>query len=330
MPARKGQRGQPILEYAPRPPVPWGLIHLFVFGFLMIGIQSFLASYWGVDLKSEDADVLGASQENMLFASGASRLLTVPIIFGAIMLMSRGTLTDLGIVPRKIHRDVLVGVSAFAMIAPIVFGLQLLLTKFFKSQHPLIEWLTERPTMFFLYMVAFSAVVVAPIAEEVLFRLLLQGWFEKIALRKFSGRELVFGQSEVGLNDFSAPLTEPKKDSADGKDGPNATHGKESGNPFQPPLTQQPAKLVTDKGEVYDDGRLPSGIAMLPILGSSLVFALMHYSHGPDPIPLFLLSLGIGYVYQRTHRILPCILIHMLLNGFSMVLLWLQLFGGKS
>ncbi|MFT7642674.1 MAG: membrane protease YdiL (CAAX protease family), partial [Pirellulaceae bacterium] len=76
-------------------------------------------------------------------------------------------------------------------------------------------------------------------------------------------------------------------------------------------------------------GRLPARLAMLPILGSSAIFALMHFSHGPDPIPLFFLSIGIGYVYQRTHRILPCILIHMLLNGFSILLLWLQLFGGK-
>ena len=51
------------------------------------------------------------------------------------------------------------------------------------------------------------------------------------------------------------------------------------------------------------------------------VFALAHWSHGLDPIPLFLLAIGLGYLYQRTHRIVPCIVLHFLLNLCSLVAL---------
>ena len=60
-----------------------------------------------------------------------------------------------------------------------------------------------------------------------------------------------------------------------------------------------------------------------PILISSALFALAHWGNGPDPVPLFVFALGLGYVYQRTHRAWPCILIHMLLNGLSLSQLWL-------
>jgi membrane protease YdiL (CAAX protease family) len=38
----------------------------------------------------------------------------------------------------------------------------------------------------------------------------------------------------------------------------------------------------------------------------------------PDPIPLFVLALGLGYLYRQTHRILPCIVVHLLLNACSL------------
>jgi membrane protease YdiL (CAAX protease family) len=51
---------------------------------------------------------------------------------------------------------------------------------------------------------------------------------------------------------------------------------------------------------------------------------MMHIGTGLDPIPLFVLGLALGYLYQRTHRILPCIVLHALFNGFSLGILWLM------
>jgi hypothetical protein len=64
------------------------------------------------------------------------------------------------------------------------------------------------------------------------------------------------------------------------------------------------------------------GSATWPLLVSSGLFAMAHYNHGPDPIPLFFLAVGLGYLYQRTHRVLPCIVVHFLVNATTMMRLW--------
>lgn len=74
-----------------------------------------------------------------------------------------------------------------------------------------------------------------------------------------------------------------------------------------------------------ESNRGPQPVALMPILISSTIFALMHYSHGPDPVALFFLALALGYVYQRTHCLLPCMIVHACLNGTTMLLLWLSL-----
>ena len=58
-----------------------------------------------------------------------------------------------------------------------------------------------------------------------------------------------------------------------------------------------------------------------------MLFALAHVGQGPAPIPLFLLALGLGYIYQRTHRIVPCIAIHFLVNLTAMVQLALEVWN---
>jgi membrane protease YdiL (CAAX protease family) len=56
----------------------------------------------------------------------------------------------------------------------------------------------------------------------------------------------------------------------------------------------------------------------------------MHYSHGPAWIPLLLLGAGLGYAYQRTSRLWPGIVAHCLLNSFTMVGLWIQVFAAPD
>ena len=74
--------------------------------------------------------------------------------------------------------------------------------------------------------------------------------------------------------------------------------------------------------------RLRGILAWLPIGVSSAIFALLHFSHGPDWVPLLLLAAGMGYLYQRTHRLVPSLTVHGLLNAFSMWGLWVQVNSG--
>jgi membrane protease YdiL (CAAX protease family) len=61
----------------------------------------------------------------------------------------------------------------------------------------------------------------------------------------------------------------------------------------------------------------------LPIVTSAGLFSLLHFSHGPDWIPLFFLALGLGYLYRQTHRITPCVVVHLLVNSLAVLQLWL-------
>ena len=45
----------------------------------------------------------------------------------------------------------------------------------------------------------------------------------------------------------------------------------------------------------------------------------------PDPIPLFFLALTLGYLYRRTHRIAPCVFLHMAFNATSVLTFFLKL-----
>ncbi len=57
----------------------------------------------------------------------------------------------------------------------------------------------------------------------------------------------------------------------------------------------------------------------LPIILASMIFALMHLGQGAAPIPLFFLSLGLGYLYRQTGNITAPLVVHMVLNGLTMI-----------
>ena len=83
------------------------------------------------------------------------------------------------------------------------------------------------------------------------------------------------------------------------------------------------AELATETGEKDVTIATPSAPTFLwqPVILSSVTFALLHAGHGPDPIPLFFLAVVLGYLYAKTHRLLPSIVVHMALNGLSMLML---------
>ena len=58
--------------------------------------------------------------------------------------------------------------------------------------------------------------------------------------------------------------------------------------------------------------------AWVPVLIAATLFSLAHFSQGPAPIALFVLGIGLGTLYQWTGRILPGLIVHLLLNGWSL------------
>jgi len=294
---KRWARHEPLLERTPRAEVPWGLADLLV-TLLLLG----LTQAWAVQrvrstipiapgLEFEDWDV--STRAALLFLTSIATLLTFLAAAVWLFLRYRVTAAEIGLPRRSILQDLVLGGTVFLLVAPPVFGLQSVLVLFFESRHPLLELLKEDPSPRFFLVSAFSAGLVAPLVEEFLFRVLLQSWLEQVVLQHdwvrllVGGRQAVMGKPDPGIAEKSSDW----------------------GLTAAPPAVSR-------------SGGLTDGMAMGPVVVTAAVFALLHWSHGPDPAALFLLALALGVVYSRTRRILPCVVAHALLNASSLVSLW--------
>ena len=312
--AQRFLRGEEIVPYSLRRRVPWGIFDLFVgvllWFVLMIAALTLLKRTVGIDVMTELPNTMSDDLARMMVDSVA-RILALSLLAGLIMLRTGCAVADLGWSWRHLPADLVLGGKAFLVLALQTFAIQLALTQIWPSEHPLIEALKEEKESRFIVMAFFMAVISAPLSEEFLFRVLFQGWLEKLfdaeaSQKPYFGETLLLGERVTA----ASPL--PPAELID------------LTNPYAPPQgIEEPAAGVEEVSEVVPNS---SANAFTPLIISALVFALMHYSHGPDWVALLVLALGLGYLYRRTHRILPGLVVHFLLNLLSMCSLCFEIF----
>lgn len=320
--------GSPLIPWAERRPVPWALIDMgaIIALYLVIGLATgMVLRQSGWLPKDMDRENLALDQRQLLVATQvAISLLLIAVALPLMILRSGAKASDLGWSWRELRRDVRLGVIAFAMLAPPVYAIQALVVQFWPSKHPLMEMFRGTPEPQFFALLVLAAVIVAPIFEELVFRVLLQGFLENVFSFQLSAQALIFGAKPQSIrgSEKPAPLSEGIEPLA-----PYAPHA----NPYAPPHALDevgadglPAEGI--EGEVNNGriGPLRGIFAILPMAISALIFALLH--EWPDQIPLVFLAVGLGFLYQRTHRIVPSLVVHALLNGLSMWGLWIQVF----
>jgi membrane protease YdiL (CAAX protease family) len=320
--------GRPLLPCEPRRAVPWNFLAPLVVLAPLIGVAWPHSAAVAVDSSAEHAATMtaatmtatagapfagamscafdaaavkymrtGGMTSNVLLNIWAQvfTLLALTIACYVLMVLAYGaTRADLGLPSgwRQAGRDAAIGAVAFlAAIVPI-YGIQILLTSLFKPEHghPLIEELTTNHSPQMMTSAAIVAVLAAPLYEETAFRLTFQGWLERV---------------DAKLDRWRRPMTVQANVEAD----------------------LPPVELAVDDSQAASAlaPEMPPGWA--PVLISGVLFGAAHLGHGVAPVSLVLLGLILGYVYQRTHRIVPSIVCHMLFNGFSIAMLWLQLRG---
>jgi membrane protease YdiL (CAAX protease family) len=203
----------------------------------------------------------------VLIWAGFSLALAAAIVF-VLVTVYRATWADLGLpnTRQEAAAEATLGVvAALAALAPVYIVLMALVWHFGeRSQNPLLEKLDEHPSGVVFAAAAIAAVFAAPVFEEIVYRLAIQGWLEKLPMRSEAAAELA--ELDVATTQWT------------------------------------------------------------PILISSALFAAAHFgfAYGYSPVPLFLLAIILGYIYQRTHRILPCIIAHMTFNSITILLMWLE------
>jgi membrane protease YdiL (CAAX protease family) len=306
-------RQRPVLAFEPRQPVPWNALACVLA--LIFAIKPLLFPSSGE--VAGDPAASHHSPDIILFLLDVivTELLIVGGFTFLVVALSQATVRDVGLPnsARETARDIFIGVLACAAaIVPVLLiqaVLQLILHNT-SSGHELIKMLTERkPGPAELAMAALTVVVVAPVCEEIVFRLLLQGFLESWELKM------------VCRN--SSPSVESNQDERQQAEESVASHELETTTTEN--RVPADSTLITERPSRGIAG-LPFGV--VPIFVSSLLFAFAHFGYGPEPVPLFFLAIVLGYVYQRTHRILPSIMTHALFNAFAMFILWrLQLRG---
>ena len=202
--------------------------------------------------------------------------------------------------------------------------------------------LLEGGTVWMLLLCGISAVVVAPIVEEFLFRVLLQGWLEAAcerlrpkmptlsrlapgAVGPILLTSLLFAMMHFRV---ATPQRHPQfliYLMIAGAAVSLLTMAIALGL-LRVHVAASAADLGWQPKKFFADVRLGlwSFVAVVgPIYVIQIVLLLaLPKSVAPDPIPLFFLALVLGILYRRTHRIVPAIVLHMLLNAASLKMAW--------
>jgi membrane protease YdiL (CAAX protease family) len=312
--------GRPIIAYRPRRPVPWGLAHLLVailMWFLLQVAAIYVLESTG-QIPHANAEKMSIQQRMLtLTLSSLAALLATGVVYVFIRSTTRASGHDFGIIARHLGRDLFMGLVGFVMLVVPVLLIQYVLTVWFPTKHPLIVMLKQDTSTWLLAQAVFSAVIVAPVFEEFFVRILLQGWLENVAQAfhfRASGRGDV-GRIYSDLSQFVFHGTSGLRRSAGQPVCRADSVSAHSSSDFAETTPGDSTRAAPAAGLATPLARP----AIWPILVSAGLFALAHWGHGPDPIPLFVLAVGLGYMYQRTHRILPCMVVHFLLNGFTML-----------
>jgi membrane protease YdiL (CAAX protease family) len=258
------------------------------------------------------------SLAELMFQFALSNVLLLVIVPVVVRFTSGAGLADLGLRRQEWARQMGIGVRAALLMTPPVAAIQFLAVRIWHSQpHPVELMVLGKLTPGVAILAVLSTMVLAPLIEELLFRGILQRWLGRfVEDRPFpAATSLENGCSASAADGWSATL-EPEHESLlwDSE--------------YAPPRSSP----VGAASELLDNGhqpaeRLSSRSSNLPILFTSILFAAMHLPQWPAPIAIFLLSMALGTVYQRTGSLLAAITMHATFNGINTILLLLAAVG---
>jgi membrane protease YdiL (CAAX protease family) len=211
------------------------------------------------------------------------------------------------------------------------------------AAHPLARLLVESHSPWVIVVCIVATVVIAPITEELFFRLLLQGWLEaverRLRRRMPQLRLVTAGVMSVGLTSllFAAlhfRTASPRLDLATliflvcvravanlVTVGLALCWVRFAAGATLADIGIVPRKLAAD----VKLGMLAFFVVTVPVYALMIVVkTLLPDGAVADPIPLLLLAVVLGGLYYRTHRIGPSIVLHMAFNATGVILaLWM-------
>lgn len=207
-------------------------------------------------------------------------------------------LDSLGLTGRNWPQQIHTGLATALIATPSVYIVQFLAQLAFRAEsHPVEKMLQDQFSPSTAILAVTSAVVLAPLAEETLFRGVLQGWLSGI-----------FQTSKRSSPPPASPAVAPDE----GAPGPSS---------FVPAEPDFAVREKTDSGG-------PDAVCWPAVVMTSVLFAALHSPQWPAPIALFFFSMILGVAYQRTGSLLTAITTHGVFNAFSTLMMLVQQLGG--
>ncbi len=297
-------KGQPFIKPRLRIQSPIGLLDvgiLFLCWFVSQMMTVTILVY-AIDVPIEGLGKLETRQE--LHSMGiASLFQLVATVIGLAIIAARHGFAPriFGWQPENFWKDLRIGAIAFVLIVPVILTIQIVLTQFFDYEHITFSALEDEHGIYAIAITWISAVLVAPITEEIFFRGTFQAWLQR--------QDITGGPSQIET-----------------VGGGWTRHSKTEHKLLElEPVTESVAKTLTyHPFRVVSDLKDSDRMLWLPVFVSAFVFAGIHFGQGPAPIPLFVFAFALGYLYRQTGSIATCIVLHLLLNGFSMFIFTMQ------
>jgi len=182
--ARRRSRGLPAVTERPHAAVPWNGAEVMAVVLSFLGFQVLAGSSLPVDASMQAK--LAAGSGAMLAATGVSML----------QLLLRGaSWASLGCGLGRLREDTSLAVAGLLLLLAPLLGLAAVLDWIVPYHHDIVDFLVQHRDPISIGLVAFSAVVAAPIAEEFLFRRVLQGWLEGRLDAKTTGKPPGWGET---------------------------------------------------------------------------------------------------------------------------------------
>lgn len=182
---RRVRAGRPVVGAAPLQPVPWQGIDVISAVVIMIlaRIVAQLVIVGGGPSGTPPTNEPGSLPDmTSQVVAGVLAMLGGAVVTAALLLRRGATWADLGLWPLRPARDLRLATGSLALVLAPLLATAALLNRVVPYQHPIIDYLQQQSDPLAIAVVVFAAIVVAPLAEEFLFRRVLQGWLETLPL----------------------------------------------------------------------------------------------------------------------------------------------------